>query len=243
MSPPSIHLGDAVRAAAPVLVAYGLARFAMSDSYQLSPSGWVVLALIEAALLVSGVRIALLEARPPRDRHTVVTRTRELGPLRELVIAGMGGFLLWAGLVAVLLSLSSEAEPAVIGKGLISPPEVVMAVVMFGLPGFFMIYWRPMFSIDMSRGTVRRHRFGRALGPGKSLPAALLRVFSEGYFITNTGIRLGDMIRGRVAKNTFELELIRGNVGPETVARRVQWWAQALHTTPESASETEAAEA
>ena len=237
LSPPSIHLGDAVRAAVPLLVAYGLTKLAFSEHYRLETSGWMVFLLIEAALVVSGVRIALLEARPPRDRQTVVTRTRELGPIKELIIAGMGGFLLWAGLAAVLLSFSTEIWAGVASKSKISVPEVVMAVLLFGLPGFFMIYWRPMFSIYLAKGVIRRHRFGRALGVGKSLPGPELCVFSEGYFITNTGIRLGDMIRGKLGKNTFELELIRGNFGKEYVGQRVAWWAQALHATPEAPGE------
>ena len=236
ISRPSLHLGDAVRAVVPLLVVYGLSRVAWSDDYRLGVAGWLVFLSIAAALVVGAARIALLEARPPRDHHTVVTRTRELGAVTELIIAGTGGCLLWASLAAVLLGLATEAAPSVVGKPLISMPEVVMAIVMFGLPGFFMIYWRPMFSIDMGRGAVRRHRFGRALGPGKVHAGSQLRVFAEGYFITNTGRRLGDMVRGRVGKHTFELEMIHGNLDAAYVGQRVAWWAQALHATPEAAS-------
>lgn len=237
LSPPSIHFGDAVRAAVPLLVAYGLTKLAFSEHYQLDAVGWIVFAVLEAALVFSGVRIAMLEARPPRDRQTVLTRTREIGPIKELVIAGMGGFLLWAALAAVLMCFCTEIWAGHASASKISAPEVVMALVMFGLPGFFMMYWRPMFAIDLARGAVRRFRFGRALGTGKLLAGSGLRVVSEGYFVTNTGIRLGDMVRGKVNKYTFELELIRGNLGEAYVARRVAWWAQALHGTPEAAGE------
>jgi hypothetical protein len=225
---PSLHLGDAVRAAAPLLVAYGLARLAFDEHYRLDPAGWVVFVLLVAALLVSGARIALLEARPPRDPATVVTRTRELGPVTELVIAGMGGFLLWAGLAATLMALSTEVWAGAPSGVAVSAGELVMAVVMFAVPGFFMIYWRPMFVLDLARRRIRRHRFGRALGGGRDLDAGALRVFAEGYFITNTGVRLGDMIRGEVGGHTFELERIHGNLGKAHVDQRVAWWAGAL---------------
>lgn len=56
--------------------------------------------------------------------------------------------------------------------------------------------------------------------------SALIR--SEGYFITNTGIRLGDMVRGVLGKNTFELELVRAPSSKEHVAAREDHWRGAL---------------
>jgi hypothetical protein len=103
-----------------------------------------------------------------------------------------------------------------------------MAVLMIGLPGFFMVYWRPMFVVDLNARAIRRYPFGRALGLGRSFPGRELRIFAEGYWITNTGRRLGDMIRGTIGKYTFELEFIPGQAAPEHVAERVAWWARAL---------------
>ncbi|MFY0535903.1 hypothetical protein [Nannocystis pusilla] len=180
------------------------------------------------ALGVSGARMLRLEALHPGDPRLLVTRTREVGAVGELVIAGFGAFLLWAGLFAVILTGSTEIWGGVPSDKSISMPEVVLATVMFGLPGFFMVYWRPMFVVDLNAKAIRRYPFGRALGRARTFPGAELRIFSEGYGITNTRHRLGDMIRGKVGKHTFELELVHGNLGEAYVAERVAWWARAL---------------
>lgn len=226
---PTIHAGDATRAVMPLLVALGIARFALfSENHRLEPLGWVVFLVVVTALVASGVRIALLEARPPRDPRTFVARTRELAVGQEVVIAGMGAFLLWMGLMSLVLSGTTEIWAGVVSQRSISVGEITISLLTLGLPGFFMVYWRPMFVLDASAGTIRRHPFGRALGIGKTLPASSLRVFSEGYFVTNTGRRIGEMIRGRVGKATFELELVAGEAADEHVRRRVAFWSHAL---------------
>lgn len=82
-----------------MLVSWGLARvLLLSEHYRLETSGWVLFIVVEAALLLGGVRVALLEAWPRGG--TGLARTRGLGAFAELMIAGTGGFLLWMSLAA-----------------------------------------------------------------------------------------------------------------------------------------------
>ncbi|MCY1009986.1 hypothetical protein OV079_31375 [Nannocystis pusilla] len=224
-----LHLGDTVRALMPFCVIAGLGRvFLFIENYRLDAPGWVYFVSVVLALGVSGARMVRLEALRPGDPQLLVTRTREVGPVGELVIAGFGAFLLWAGLFAVILTGSTQIWGGVPSDKSISMPEVVLATVMFALPGFFMVYWRPMFVVDLKAKTIRRYPFGRALGLARSFAGSELRIFSEGYWITNTRHRLGDMIRGKVGHSTFELELVHGNLGEAYVAERVAWWARAF---------------
>lgn len=227
-----LHPGDLVRSGVLVLVLWGLAKvMLLSEHYRLETSGWVLFIVVEAALLFSGVRVVLLEAWPRGAQGTRLARTRDVGALAELMIAGTGGFLLWMGLAGVILVGAEEVWGGRPGVRPISPLEAVNAGLL-GLAGFFMVLWRPMFVIDLSAGVVRRYPFGRALGWSRSMPASGLRVFSEGYFITNTRHRLGDMIRGQIDGRTFELELVEQGAGPEVVQARVRWWAEALRAAP-----------
>ncbi|PCC71978.1 hypothetical protein NAEX_05057 [Nannocystis exedens] len=234
-----IHGGDTVRALMPFLMVAGLGRFFLfGEHYRLDAPGWVPFLGISAALLVSGARMLRLEALRPREPGLVVTRTREVGPIGELMIAGFGAFLLWLGLFAVILSGSTEIWAGVPSDRTITLPEVAVAVSMIGLPGFFMVYWRPMFVIDLEARTIRRYPFGRALGRARSFPGTALRVFAEGYWITNTGRRIGDIVRGKVGNYTFELEFIAGNADEQYVADRVAWWARALDAQVASEAES-----
>ncbi|WP_434420129.1 hypothetical protein [Nannocystis pusilla] len=224
-----LHPGDTVRALMPFFVIAGLGWvFLFTELFRLDAPGWVYFVLVTLALGVSGARMVRLEALRPGDPGLLVTRTREVGPVGELMIAGFGAFLLWAGLFEVILSGSTEVWGGVPSDKSISLAEVVLATVMFALPGFFMVYWRPMFVVDLNAKAIRRYPFGRALGRARSFAGSELRVFSEGYWITNTRHRPGVMIRGKVGKHTFELELVHGNLGEAYVAERVAWWARAL---------------
>lgn len=224
-----LHFGDTVRAAMPVLMVAGFVRVLLfGEIYRMDGPGWLAFAIITPVLMVSAVRIFRLEALRPDAPGLVITRTRELGAVTELMIAGFGAFLLWLGLFAVILSGSTEVWGGESSTQRISAAEVAMGVTVIGLPGFFMVYWRPMFVVDLEARTIRRYPFGRALGRARSFSAKQLRIFSEGYWVTNTRHRLGDMIRGKVDNYTFELEMIAGNVAKEHVAQRVAWWAQAL---------------
>ncbi|MFZ6182178.1 hypothetical protein [Nannocystis pusilla] len=224
-----LHAGDTVRTLMPFCVIAGLGRiFLFNEHFRLDAPGWVYFVIVTLALGVSGARMVRLEALCPGDPRLVVTRTRDVGPVVELMVAGFGAFLLWAGLFAVILSGSTQIWGGEPSHKSIALPEVVLATVMIGLPGFFMVYWRPMFVVDPNAKTIRRYPFGRALGLARSFAGTELRIFSEGYWITNTRHRLGDMIRGKVGKYTFELELVHGNLGESYVAERVAWWARAF---------------
>ncbi|MCY1062179.1 hypothetical protein [Nannocystis sp. SCPEA4] len=236
-----LHSGDTVRAVMPFLVVAGLANFLLfSGNYRMEVPGWAWFSIIAVGLVVSGARIFGLEALRPRDRGIVITRTRELNAVVELMIAGFGAFLLWLGLFAVILSGTTEIWGGVASDTTsLKPGELAVAVLMMGLPGFYMVYWRPMFVVDLDARTIRRYPFGRALGMSRRFPGKELRIFAEGYWITNTGRRLGDMIRGKVGKNTFELEFIPGHAPPEQLSARVAWWARALDA--QAASDAESA--
>lgn len=212
----------------PLLIVAAFVRYVvLNENYRLEAAGWAYLSIFAVALVLSGVRIFRLEAWP-REPGIVVTRTRELGPVTELVIAGAGAFLLFIGLLAVILSGTTEMWGGVASERSISAFEVAMMVFTLGLPGFFMVYWRPMFVIDAAAGTIRRYPFGRALGAARTFPAERLRIVSDGYWTPNQSQRTGDIVRGKLGKYTFELELIPGNVDKEYVARRVAWWARAF---------------
>jgi hypothetical protein len=236
-SPSSIHVPDVVRGVMLLVGVAVLAKFTLLNEHVIfGPIAWLAFLGFVAIGVAAAVRIILIDARESALR---LTRTRQVGVLKELVVAGCGSLLLIVPAAFLVMATSQEMWAGRVEDPHMSAIEFV-PVAFLGLAGFFMTFWRPQFVLDRAAGKIVRYAFGRSIPLRvKELPYSGLAVYSEGYFITNTPHRLGDMIRGRVGKYTFELEMLRGQFNPEAVQRRVIGWASALgatYLTPEQAA-------
>jgi hypothetical protein len=223
----------AIRAAGCIALAVLLLKSTLLNEHlKLLPLGFVILAAFEGALIASALRIFLKDARPPRA-NVMHVDTRNISFIHELVITGGAVMFGWFG-TYILTGVGAHEVWAGTVQARGPRPEEVVIGLFFLTGAFFGFYWRPTFTLDFERRTVRRFPFGRALpifvGPERS--TADLSVVAEGYFRTNTGIKLGEMIRGKLGKNTFELELIpggeNGNVTPVHLERRIAHWRAQL---------------
>lgn len=223
--------GDAIRAACVLLAAFFLVKlFVLSEHQRLRPLGWGLLRVLEAALLTLAYRMVRLEAMPPKDDVLVARWLSVYRPsyyLLETVMAVTGAAFMLLGCMGIVATGSDEVWAGRVETRGIQPGEVVM-MALFGVVGFFILCWRPMFEISRSR--VVRFPFGRALGLSKRLDASSVRVISEAFMITNTATRLGEMIRGTVQKYRFELEMLPGAYSEERVAARKAYWRAQLGT-------------
>lgn len=223
----------AIRAAGCVALAVLLFKSTvLNDHLKLLPLGFVTFAVFQAALIASAVRIFLKDAKPPPP-NVLHVDTRNINFIQELIITGGAVMLGWFGTYIFVAAGANEVWAGGVEARGPKPFELVIGAFFFAT-AFFGFYWRPTFTIDFARRTIQRFPFGRALpvmkGPERS--TADLTVVSEGYFRTNTGIKLGEMIRGKLGDNTFELELIpggaNGDVTPVHLERRIAHWRAQL---------------
>ena len=233
----SIHPPDIVRGVMLLVGVVVLTKFTLLNEHLVFGAlAWPTFLGFVALGVAAAARIILIDARESALR---MTRTRQIGVLKELVVAGTGSLLLIMPAAFLVMAGSQEVWAGRVEDSNMSAIEFV-PVAFLGLVGFFMTFWRPQFVLDRAAGKIVRYAFGRSIPlRKKEMPYAGLAVYSEGYFITNTPHRLGDMIRGRVGKYTFELEMLRGQFMPEAVERRVIGWASALgatYLTPEQAA-------
>ena len=242
-STPALHLPDVVRAVM-MLVGVGVfAKFTVLNEHLIfGPFAWIAFLGYVAIGVAAAARLALVDAAPARDPYRSVQRTRQIGVIKEIVIAGTGALMLIAPATYLVMVASQElwggrARPS--GDFSLGG---LLVTAFFALLGFFMTFYRPQFVLDAQARKIVRYAFGRSIPLRvKELPYADLAVYSDGYFITNTGHRLGDMIRGRAGKYTFELEMLRG-LAPAAVQARAMAWASALgatYRTPEQAAAME----
>jgi hypothetical protein len=214
----------------------------LNEHLVLGPVAWIAVLGYAALACGAAARIFLVDAsHPPAPQR--VERTRQLGMFIEVIIAGTGSLFLLAPAAYLALTTSDE-----VWFGRVEPASGFSVIgfvftFFFGLLGFFMALWRPQFVLDPAVRKIVRYPFGRSVPLGKKeTPYSELAVSSEGYFRTNTGVRLGDMIRGRVRNYTFELELVDGNLPADVVQSRAMAWATALgatYQTPEQAADAE----
>ncbi len=223
----------AIRAAGCVALAVLLLKSTLLNEHlKLLPLGFIILAVFEAALIASAVRIFLKDAKPPPP-NVMHVDTRNINFIQELIITGGAVMLGWFGTYIFVAAGANEVWAGSVEARGPKPFELVIGAFFFAT-AFFGFFWRPSFTLDLARRTIRRFPFGRALpvlvGPERS--TSELAVVSEGYFRTNTGIKLGEMIRGKLGENTFELELIpggvNGDVTPVHLDRRIAHWSGVL---------------
>lgn len=244
ISVPALHLPDVVRGVMLLLGVGVLANFTVLNEHLLMGAvGWIAFLGSAGVAIAAAVRIIMVDAVPSREPSRLVQRTRQSGIVTEIVLVGVGALFLLAPAIYLVIGTSQEvwngrAEASDLSAGALAFSS------LFGVLGFFMTFWRPQFLLDASRRKITRYAFGRSIPLTKEMPYANLAVYSEGYFITNTGHRLGDMIRGRIGKYTFELEMLHGSLAPEAVQARAWSWASALgatYLTPEQAVQAELA--
>jgi hypothetical protein len=241
-STPALHIPDVVRG---VMLLFGvgvLAKFTvLNEHLRLGPVAWIAFLGCAGIAVAAAARIISVDARPAREPSGRVARTRQVGVLQELVVAGAGGLFLLGPVGFLMITTSQEVWAGQVREpGSVSLIGLAFAAFL-GLMGFAMTFWRPQFVLDAPARKVVRYAFGRSIPLRvKQLPYELA-VYSDGYFITNTGVRLGDMIRGSVGKYTFELEMLRG-LSPESVQARVMGWASALGATYRTPEQQAAAE-
>jgi hypothetical protein len=224
------HVPDAVRAAM-VLVGLGVfTSFTLLNEHLIfSAFGWVVYLGTMGLGLVAAARILLVDAPTPTDGPMRVERTRQISVFKEIAIAGGGAVIAAGSMMYPIAASSQEMWAGRVREGSdLSLPGLVFAL-LFALMGVVMVAFRPQFVLDRAAGTIVRYPFARSLPLGaKTMSYADLTVYSEGYFWGNTGQRMGDVIRGRVGKYTFELEMVHGNQAPEYVQPLAMRWAAAL---------------
>jgi hypothetical protein len=242
-SAPTTHVPDVVRAVMLLVGVLALAKFTvLNEHMKLGAVAWIAFVAYVGLAVAAAGRIVAADALPLREPHRQVQRTRQMGVFKELVIAGTGGLFLICPFAYLMIATSEEVWAGTARASDFSPIGLVFTS-LFGLTGFFMVFWRPQFVLDAATRKIVRYAFGRSVPlRTKELPYSELSVSSEGYFITNTGQRLGDMIRGRVGKDTFELEMLHGSFAPEQVQARAMAWATSLgatYKTPEQAAAEE----
>lgn len=240
----AFHIPDLVRAAMLVVALGVIANFTLFNEHLIFGAvAWIVFVAAVLAAVALALRIVLVDAPAPADPALRVERTRMSGVIKEIAVGGAGGLML-LGPVLWLCAVTSEA----VWAGRVQPPEgasiigLVFALGSVGL-GFMLVFWRPQYVLHRAAGIVTRHAFGRSM-PFRVARLAYrdLVIYSDGYWITNSGERLGDMVRGRIGKHTFELELLRGNLPAEVVQHRTMAWATALgarYCTPVEAAAIE----
>lgn len=224
-----MNVNALVRAIACLALAVLLFKItALNAHLQLTPLGMVMLAAFEGLLVAAAARVFLKDAKPPSP-NVLHLETRKLNIAQELVISGGGVMLGVFGLYILMGAGANEVWAGHVETRGPKPFEYVLGL-FFCATAFPLLFFRPAFTLDLQRRAIRRFPFGRALplkvGPERS--GDDVNVVSEGYFITNTGVRLGDMIRGKLGKNSFELELVRGENTPERLEARIAHWRRTL---------------
>lgn len=178
-----------------------------------APLDAALLLLCSLGLVIVGARVLLYDGREPSGGAVFVLRTRMLNNFAEVVIAGMGGLILFFGLGLTVMISEFRLMSFVLG------------VMNTGI-GVAMTLWRPSFVLDVERRTLRRYAFGRALPLRvRELPYRV-RITSDGYYsraASAGGVRTGDVIRGVTRGGTFELEFIPGNNAEATAAAVRRW--------------------
>ncbi len=240
-----LHVPDVVRAVMLLVAVGALANFTLLNEHVIfGPVAWAAFFGYAALSIAAAVRIILLEAIGLREPNQRMERTRLSGSVMEVVLAGTGALMLLAPIAYLIIGTSQEMWAGRVEESSFSLASLLLTVP-FGVGGFFMVFWRPQFVLDVAARTITRYAFGRSIPLRVAqMSYAELAVYSVGYFITNTGTRLGDMIRGCVGKYTFELEMLHGSHGPELVQQRAMGWAYALgarYWAPEQAAAAELA--
>ena len=238
-----MHLPDLVRAVMLVVGVLVLVWLTVLNKHlELSPVAWVVFVAYVGLALTAAWRIVFMDALPPRDQASRVMRTGQRGMFTEFAIAGLGGIFLIVPVAYLMMTTSKEVWAGVPRESHYSTGQFIITLSFFAV-GFFMVFWRPQFVLNVSLRKITRHAFAQSLSMrAQELPYADLTVSSEGYFITNRGVRLGDIIRGRVGKYTFDLQMLHGNLRAEDVQAHAMRWAAALmatYKTPEQAGSDE----
>lgn len=224
------NVNPAIRAAALVATAFMLFKMtALNEHLQLTALGVGMLLGFEAALLLAAFRVFMNDARPPPP-NVLHVDTRAGNVLQELAISGVGVMF---AVTSLSILMGAGAHEVWAGRVQLNrgpkPLEYVLGIC-FLAAAVPLVLFRPTFTIDLEKRAIRRFPWGRAVplqvGPERS--TADVRIVSEGFFRTNTGVRLGDIIRGRLGENTFELEMLWGKPSPEEIASRIEYWQGAL---------------
>jgi hypothetical protein len=194
-----------------------------------APLEVALLLLASLGLAIVAVRVLLYDGREPSSGAVFVLRTRMLNNFAEVVIASLGGLVLFFGLGLTLMISEFRFMSFVLG------------IMNTGM-GVAMTLWRPSFVLDAERRTLRRYAFGRALPLRvRELPYRV-RITSDGYYsraASAAGVRTGDMIRGVTRGGTFELEFVPGN-NAEATAAAVRRWREIFGELGTDGSEVDA---
>jgi hypothetical protein len=224
------NVSAVVRAVACLALAFLLFKSTvLNEHLQLTPVGVVMLLVFEGLVIASAVRIYLKDAQQP-PASVLHFDTRQINIVQELVISGGAAMFGWFGLYILMGAGAHEVWAGHVELNRGPKPFEYVIGVFFLATAFFGFFWRPTFTLDRVKRTIQRFPFGRALPlrKGPERPAEDVDVVSQPHFRPNTGIQVGDMIRGTLGKNTFELELLRGQNTPQHLAARVAHWKGAL---------------